>query len=63
MKWLPVVQAYFYDVDELHIDSAPEPKATVTQDGDGTVSLRSLQVHPLLLKFRSNAQITLATFS
>ena len=37
-------QAYHYDVDALNASTAPEPKATVTKEGDGTVNLQSLKV-------------------
>ena len=39
-------QAYYYDVDNLQAATAPEPTATVTDEGDGTVGLRSLKVQP-----------------
>lgn len=37
-------QAYYYGVDFLQAQTAPEPTATKTTDGDGTVSARSLEV-------------------
>ena len=37
-------QAYHYDVDNLEAITAPEPTTVFSENGDGTVNLRSLQV-------------------
>ena len=39
-------EAYHYDVDDLVAAGAPEPATVFSEDGDGTVNLRSLKVRP-----------------
>jgi hypothetical protein len=41
---IPTAKAYYYDVDDLKAISAPEPTTVYSENGDGTVNLKSLQV-------------------